>query len=285
MTTTIRQIVKGPAIAIHETDDLALALQMMAWGDVRHLPVVSGDELLGVVSERDLLRCFADRGRAVAGREKVGAIMHSPPVTIGPDTDLAAAIRLVTERGIGCLPVVDRGGLMGIVTRSDLLAAEVDDAAGAGHDVIATTKAPWESLLVEDVMSRQPVTVAVDASLRSALERMDQHGVRHLPIVDGELKVVGILSDRDIRTVIGNPMRTITSHDSMVRIESVPVARMMTQSPITLRSGTPLRRAARVFSDHKVGVIPIVDDRDRLLGVLSYTDVLRGILGPKRNLS
>jgi acetoin utilization protein AcuB len=80
-------------------------------------------------------------------------------------------------------------------------------------------------------------------------------------------------------------MRTMTSHDSMVRIESVRVDHMMTQSPIMLRSGTFLGRAARVFSDHKVGAIPIVDEQDRLLGVLSYTDVLRGILGPKRNLS
>jgi acetoin utilization protein AcuB len=280
--TTIRQIVKRPAIAIREEDQLALALQMMAWGDVRHLPVVSGDQVLGVVSERDLLRCYADRGRAVAAREKVGAIMHSPAVTVGPDTDLVAAIRLVTGRKIGCLPVIEGGGLLGIVTRSDLLAAEVGDA---GDDVTPSTKASWEGLVVDDVMSPQPVSVAVEASLRSALERMDQHGVRHLPIVDGERKVIGILSDRDIRTVIGNPMRTISSHDAMARIESARVGPIMTPSPMTLRSGTPLGRAARVFSDHKVGVIPIVDDHDRLLGVLSYTDVLRGILGPKQNLS
>lgn len=120
MTTTIPQIVKGPAITIREDDELGLALQVMAGGDVRHLPVVSGDRVLGVLSERDLLQAYAEKGRAVAAREKVGAVMHSPAVTIGPDVELAAGIRLVTDRKVGCLPVVDRGGLLGIVTRGDL---------------------------------------------------------------------------------------------------------------------------------------------------------------------
>ena len=285
MTTTIRQIVKGPAIAIHEDDKLALALQMMAWSDVRHLPVVSAGEVVGVISERDLLRSYAERGRAAAAKESVGAIMHSPALTIAPDADLATAIRLLTDRGIGCLPIVELGRLLGIVTRRDLLAAEVDHATAAEDDVAPSAKAPWGPLLVDDVMSTDPIAAVADESLASALERMDRHGVRHLPVIDGERKVIGILSDRDIRTVIGNPLRTLSSHDTRVRIESVRVAHVMTESPITLHAGTRLSRAASVFADHKVGAIPIVGDRERLRGVLSYADVLRAVLGPKGNLS
>ena len=59
----------------------------------------------------------------------------------------------------------------------------------------------------------------------------------------------------------------------------------MTRSPITLPAGTRLSRSARVFADHKNGVLPIVDDRDRLVGMISYTDVLRAVLGPKRDVS
>lgn len=284
MTTTIRQLVKAPAIAIREDDEVGLAQQMMAWGDVRHLPVVSGNRVLGVLSEGDLLVCYAAKGRASAAREKVGAIMHSPPITISPDTELAEAIRLVTERGVGCLPVVEHGSLMGIVTRSDLLASEVVDDSAAG-DTPVSTRALWGDLLVDDAMSAEPAAVTTDETLRSALERMNQRGVRHLPVVDGDLRVIGILSDRDIRTIIGNPMRTLSFHDGMVRLDSVRVGQVMTRAPITLHSGTPLSRAARVFADHKIGVIPIVGDRDRLRGVLSYTDVLRAVLGPKRSLS
>lgn len=285
MTISIRQIIKGPAIVIQQDDDLALALQVMAWSDVRHLPVVSGDKLLGVISERDLLRCYAERGRPAAAREKVGAIMHSPPVTIAPDADLAAAMFLVIERGIGCLPVVERGRLLGIVTRTDLLAAELGAAASSADEAGAAMATTWGDLMVDHAMSTEPATATTGDSLASALERMDRHGVRHLPVVDGERRVIGILSDRDIRTVIGNPIRALSSHDSMMRIESVRVAHVMTRSPITLYSGTPLSRAASVFADHKIGVIPIVGEHERLRGVLSYADVLRAILGPKRTLN
>ena len=100
MSVKIRKLVKGSPITVRHHDDLALAREVMAWGDVRHLPVTGGDALVGVLSERDLLRRYAEVGRSAAARETVGAVMSSPPVTVGPEDDVDAAIRLVTERGI-----------------------------------------------------------------------------------------------------------------------------------------------------------------------------------------
>ena len=67
MSIKIRKLVKGSPITVQQDDDLALAREVMAWGDVRHLPVIGGDALVGVISERDLLRRYAEVGR-VGGR-------------------------------------------------------------------------------------------------------------------------------------------------------------------------------------------------------------------------
>ena len=288
MATTIKQFVKGSPITVRQDDTLALALHVMIWGDVRHLPVVNGDRLVGVLSERDILRRYSDVGHFMASREKVTVAMSSLPVTIGPDDDLDRAIDLVATHGVGCLPVVERDCLVGIVTRRDLLARQAERAeeevpGGAGQ---TQEQSPgWAGLRVDDVMSREPVTAFRDDVIRTVIERMGRHGIRHLPVVDGERRVIGVVSDRDVRTAIGDPLRAVNARDAFVRLETTRVADAMTPSPSTLPSGTRLSQAAAFFADHKVGALPIVDQDERLVGLISYTDILRAVIGSKSNAS
>ena len=85
---------------------------------IRHLPVVERDRVVGVVTDRDLL------GAEPEG--PVSAIMSRPVVTVGPRTPIDRAARLLFDRRIGCLPVVDEGRLIGILTQTDAVAALVD---------------------------------------------------------------------------------------------------------------------------------------------------------------
>jgi len=288
MSTIIRQLVKGSPITVREDDNLALALQVMVWGDIRHLPVMGGDGLVGVLSERDVLRHYSEVGRHAGARATAGAVMSSPPVTIGPDDDIGGAIKVVTERGIGCLPVVERGRLLGVVTRRDLLAQEIQAGSeedGAERPGVQEQQPAWTRLSVEDVMSRDPLAASPTDTLRTVIDRMGRHGIRHLPVVEGDRRVIGMLSDRDVRTAVGNPMLAASSREAAMRIESTRVSHAMTRAPLTLSAGSRLTRAAALFADHKLGAVPIVDDKQRLVGLISYTDVLRAILGPKPNVS
>jgi len=250
--------------------------------------VMGGDALIGVLSERDVLRRYSEVGRQAGAREKVSAVMSSPPVTIGPGDDIGGAIKVVTERGIGSLPVVERGRLIGIITRRDLLAQEIQVTATEQAEErpgVQEQRPAWTHLTVDDVMSRDPLVAFPADTLRTVIDRMGRHGIRHLPVVDGDGGVIGMLSDRDVRTAVGNPMLAVTSREAATRIESARVSHAMTRAPLTLRAGTRLSRAAALFADHKVGAVPIVDDNDRLVGLMSYTDVLRAVLGPKPDVS
>lgn len=279
---TIRQLLRRAPVTAREDDDLSLVVQIMRWAEIRHLPVVRGDELLGVVSERDVLRRLADVGSDVGSREKAGAVMTSPAITIGPDDGVGDAIELVVSRRIGCLPVVERNTLVGIVTRSDLLDREASaQAAEPPSEPDGVTPSPWSRLTVDVVMSVDPVTASADDMLSMIVDRMARVGIRHVPVIDGERRVIGILSDRDVRTAIGNPMRALRTRDAIVRIESTRVSHAMSRSPVTIAAGTRLSRAAALFVDRKVGVLPVVNENERLVGVLSYADVLRAVLGPK----
>jgi len=116
---------------LRRNDKLAIADDVMQVGRVRHTPVLDdhSDDLVGILSQRDLFRGALSRalGYGSHAQQKllnqlaVKDVMTTDPVTTTSDTPLAEAARLMLERKIGCLPVVDDGKLVGILTESDFV--------------------------------------------------------------------------------------------------------------------------------------------------------------------
>jgi len=136
----VRDLMQRRVVRISADERLATAEDIMTLGSVRHLPVVRGGWLVGIVSERDLLRASLsslsgfdrDERRAFLQSVEVRRVMSSPAVTTTPETPLRHAAALLAERKIGCLPVVDREGrLVGLVTETDLLRCFADGGESA----------------------------------------------------------------------------------------------------------------------------------------------------------
>jgi len=127
--TRVRDIMPETMVTISESDTLSTVEDIMTLGRVRHMPVVHGGKLVGVVSERDLLRASlsnlsefgADQRRAFLHGVEIGRVMSTPPIVIHPDASVEEAARVMAERKIGCLPVVDRDELLGLITETDVL--------------------------------------------------------------------------------------------------------------------------------------------------------------------
>jgi CBS domain-containing protein len=125
------------------------------------------------------------------------------------------------------------------------------------------------------LMTRAPATTAVDDSLIDAAARMAERNVRHLPVVDGDRHVVGMLSDRDVRMSFGDSSRSLRPSDALVRLHSLHVADVMTRDAFVVRQDAPFAEVVRVFTDQRVGAVPVVDEADRLVGIISYVDVFK----------
>lgn len=125
------------------------------------------------------------------------------------------------------------------------------------------------------LMTRVPATVAADDHLLDAAARMAERNVRHLPVVDGDRHVVGILSDRDVRTAVGDSSRPLHPDDARVRMRSLRVADAMTRDVFVVSQDAPFADVVRVFTDQRVGAVPVVDDGEHLVGIISYVDVFR----------
>ena len=135
MAKTVRDIMTVEVTTLGRNDTLLLAKDIMNLGRVRHFPVVEDDELVGVVSQRDLYR--ASLGTVMQYGEKAQrAFLESvavkevmaDPISISPDATVRDAARLMMEHKIGCLPVLKDSRLVGIVTETDMLQVVVDMA-------------------------------------------------------------------------------------------------------------------------------------------------------------
>ena len=106
-------------------DSVQLAASLLAEKRIGALPVLDGERVAGIFSERDLLYCVAKEGAAVLTRS-VGEVMTSPAITIERDADVLAALSLMTKRRIRHLPVVEGGRMIGFLSIGDLVKYRMD---------------------------------------------------------------------------------------------------------------------------------------------------------------
>ncbi len=129
----VRELMSTEVEVLDPDDDLDLAAMLMRLDRLRHLPVVRDGEVLGVVSDRDLLRAQVSDQRGLTVQEvrranmavRARDVMSTKLHTVGPETSALEAAELLREHRIGCLPVIDNGRLVGIVTAQDFLALVV----------------------------------------------------------------------------------------------------------------------------------------------------------------
>jgi CBS domain-containing protein len=126
---SVRDIMQTKIVTISVTERLSTVEDIMTLGRVRHIPVVHGGKLVGVLSQRDLLRAslselgsFGNEARrAFLHAIEIDRVMSAPPITIEPDAAVQLAAHVMADQKIGCLPVVEDGELVGLVTETDVL--------------------------------------------------------------------------------------------------------------------------------------------------------------------
>lgn len=131
---------------------------------------------------------------------------------------------------------------------------------------------PFQDVPVDEVMTARPATVEAEASLSDAAEALLQGGFRHLPVVGPDGRPVGIVSERDLRAALGTDLYGFTC--ATLEALSEPVSEVMTPDPVTVRLGSRLGDVLGTFAQERVGAVLVVDEAERLRGILSYVDVL-----------
>jgi len=128
---------------------------------------------------------------------------------------------------------------------------------------------------IREKMLRTPVTILPDASFYEARAIIRDRGIRHLPVVDQNNELVGIITDRDIREAAPSDATTLSVHELNYLLGKLKVSAFMTpkEKLITITPETIIEKAVQLLHDHKIGCLPIVEG-NKLVGIITETDVL-----------
>src|SRR5512144_293758 len=135
---------------------------------------------------------------------------------------------------------------------------------------------------VAELMTGPLVTIGHDATVADAWSIICSRQVRHLPVLDSDRRLIGMVTDHDLRLVIlGRCLQE--EPDRLARtLGHLRVNEIMTWAVVTVRPDADIREAARIMHDHKLGALPVADAW-RVVGILTATDVIRAVVGsPER---
>lgn len=245
---------------------------------VSGVPVVKGGELVGMVTRSDLLRNPEE--------EQTALLMTREPVIVRPDDSVIEAARLLAENDIRRLPVIENGSLVGIVSVADIVRviADLDIKRPIERYFEKTTVAVWDEMPL-------PVVGAV----------MEYANVQASPVLDSDLKLVGIVSDRDLinasiieDSVEMSDMSSASDEDewtwestrdtlnfyyevSRIELRKIPVKQAMVPAVTAIKS-SEVSESARVMRREKIDQLPVVTAHQKLAGMLKDSDLLWALI-------
>jgi acetoin utilization protein AcuB len=130
-------------------------------------------------------------------------------------------------------------------------------------------------MLVGDWMSRNVATVTEDVSMLKAGRIMREKKIRRLPVVDKDGKLVGIVSERDLKAASPSAATTLDMYEMTYLLAEMKVKSIMTRQPVSIRVTDTVERAALIMRDRKFGSLPVVDPDGKVVGIITDTDIFR----------
>ncbi len=134
-------------------------------------------------------------------------------------------------------------------------------------------------MFVSQSMTRKVVTVDRDTPLWQAYELMNQNKIRHLPVIDADNRLVGIVTDRDIRSALPSKFaKGVYDEREERQFKELKVSEVMSSKPVTISPTDTLQDALLLIQATKVGAFPVVDQEGKLKGIISVRDLLRAFI-------
>ena len=261
---TVRNWMSSPVITVTPETSLTDARKIIEENQIRALPVMKGDLLVGIVTKRGLLRLDLSKLN-IASRdlspEKISDVMTTKPLTLLPEALIPKAARIMLENKITALPVVEGGKILGILTNSDLLRFILVEYPGLKNVI-----------RVKHYMTDEVVTIEKATTLLEAHRLMGTKRIRSLPVMENGV-LVGLVTRTDLMS--SDPSRLVSRENQEIslKILTQPVEKIMTKEVITISPEAELAAAARLMLDHKIHCLVVMDEKNKMAGIITESDL------------
>ena len=132
-------------------------------------------------------------------------------------------------------------------------------------------------MLVKNWMSKEVITVDADDSMQNAIYILQEKNIKILPVMDDAI-LVGIISDRDLKKASPSDATTLDMHELLFLISKIKVRDLMKEPVFTARPDDTVEEAAALLLEKKISGLPVVDDNNRLIGIITRSDIFRVLI-------
>ncbi len=129
-------------------------------------------------------------------------------------------------------------------------------------------------MLVKEWMATKPIVVDENTSIMKATQIMKENNIRRIPVVR-DRRLMGIISDRDIKEAAPSKATSLDVHELYYLLSEIKIKDIMTPDPITLKENDSVEKAAVIMLENRISGMPIVDDNNQVIGIITETDVFK----------
>ncbi len=133
-------------------------------------------------------------------------------------------------------------------------------------------------MLIRDWMAKDVITVSPDTSMMKASKALKAHDISRIPVVDDSGRVVGIVSDRDIKEASPSKATTLDVHELYYLLSEIKVKDIMTVDPLVTSPTNTVENAAMMMIEKDFGGLPVVDDDGKLVGIITVSDIFNVLI-------
>ena len=132
-------------------------------------------------------------------------------------------------------------------------------------------------MIVKDWMSKPAITIDVNASMNDAIKLFKKNNIKMLPVMEKD-KLVGIITDRDIKRASASDATTLEIHELLYLISKIMIKEIMTKNPVTVSPDYTVEETAEVLLKHNISGVPVVDHYGTVVGVMTQNDIFKTII-------
>jgi acetoin utilization protein AcuB len=132
-------------------------------------------------------------------------------------------------------------------------------------------------MLVKNWMSKEVITVDADDTMQNAIYTLQEQNIKMLPVMD-DVKLVGIITDRDLKKASPSDATTLDMHELLFLISKIKVRDLMKEPVFTARPDDTVEEAAALLLEKKISGLPVIDEQNRLVGIITRSDIFRVLL-------
>ncbi|MCB0092142.1 MAG: CBS domain-containing protein [Caldilineaceae bacterium] len=140
-------------------------------------------------------------------------------------------------------------------------------------------------MLVKEYMTSPAATISSKIGIQAGLKMMKEGKFRRLPVVDDRGKLVGIVSERDLLHASPSQATSLSIWELNYLLSKVQIAEIMTKNVMVARPEASLESAASVMLDNKIGGLPVVDADNKVIGIITESDIFKAFLGRHKTRS